>query len=123
MNIDGLGDNGKFLPAIFDNVIKYWSINPGEDPRAYWNDKCDENVTIRQVNGGHPIPLNVFATTALVLISLPASESMVERAFSQIKAIATDFNKSMKNKLFLSLATVKLCLRYKNKYHFQEEEQ
>lgn len=75
-----------------------------------------------QVNGGEPIKLDIFSTIILIIISLPASESMVERAFSQIKSITTDFNKSMKKDLFISLSTIKLCLRYRKKYpSFTEE--
>ena len=123
LDIDGLGEAGVFLPALLDNYISFWNVNEGEDPHAFWNERIDETIVLPQANGGNPISLSVFATVALILISLPASEAMVERAFSQVKAIGTSFNKSMSNDLFLSLATIKLCLRYRNKYFFLKEDE
>ena len=122
LNIDAIGPGGKYLAALFENYLCFWNVNEGDDPYGFWIDRLDESIRIRQVNANHPIPLNVFATTALILISLPASESMVERAFSQIKTIASDYNKSMKNDLFISLATIKLCFRYRNKYMVIEKD-
>lgn len=119
LNLHAMGPEGIFLPAIFDNFIKFACIDDGEDPYVYWEQKIDESITLPQVNGGNPISLSIFSTIALIMISLPASEAMVERAFSQLKAISTDFNKSMETDLFLSLSTIKLCTRYKNKYSFK----
>ena len=116
LDVQAIGPAAIFLPATFDNYIKFASIGAGEDPFIFWENKASESISIPQVNGNFPISLNIFATIALILISLPASEAMVERAFSQLKAIATDFNKSTAEGLFIALSVIKLCTRYKNKY-------
>lgn len=116
LNIPAIGPPAIYLPAMFDNYITYAEIGDGEDPYAYWSEKLDDTVTIEQVNGGMPISLAIFANIALIMISLPASEAMVERAFSQVKAIVTDFNRSMGKELFLALCSIKLCTRYSKKY-------
>ena len=118
LNVSAIGPSAVFLPAIFDNYLKYASIGEGEDPFIYWEERCDETIVIPQVNNGQSIKLTVFSTIALILISLPASEAMVERAFSQMKAISTDFNKCIAKDLFLALSTIKLCVRIKRKYQF-----
>ena len=51
-------------------------------------------------------------------MSLPATEAMCERCFSQIKAILTDFNRSMKKDLFTALGTIKMCICYDKNYYF-----
>ncbi|KAK8888285.1 hypothetical protein M9Y10_039351 [Tritrichomonas musculus] len=76
----------------------------------------DKKANIAHVNRGEPIPLKTFVCVALCLITLPASESMIERAFSQIKSIMTDYNKSMLGDLFIALSTIKVTSRYKRKY-------
>ena len=115
-NLEYSGPEVAFLPALFDNFIRFASVNPGEDPFAYWENLADESLQLPQINGGQPVSLKTFSTISLILISLPASEAMVERAFSQLKAIATDFNKSTARDLILALSIIKLCVRYKNKY-------
>ena len=105
-----------FLPALFDFYLDYVVFNTGEDPLAYWKSLMDKKANIAHVNRGEPIPLKTFVCVALCLITLPASESMIERAFSQIKSIMTDYNKSMLGDLFIALSTIKVTSRYKRKY-------
>ena len=41
LNIDALGESGKYIPAIFENYI------------SFWNEKIDETITLRHINGGY----------------------------------------------------------------------
>ena len=91
---------------------------PGENPIDYFQNLTRRTRIIGMVNQGRAIKCDVFATICLVILTCPASEAMVERAFSQIKAISTDFNKNMKPDLFLALSKIKLALRYKRKYDY-----
>lgn len=119
LDFDALGSSALFLPALFDNFIKFGHIDEGEDPFIFWEEKMDDSIIIPQLNSGKEISWSVFATIALTLISLPASEAMVERAFSTIKVLVTDFNKRISDDLFVALSSIKLCIRYKNKYNFR----
>ena len=35
LNIDALGESGKYIPVIFENYISFWNVNEGEDPYAF----------------------------------------------------------------------------------------
>ena len=115
-----------YLPAIFEHFINFYEVDPGDNPYFLFQRILDDDVIIQGCNGDAPIPCFMFARIALCLTSLPASESMVERCFSQLKSISTDFNKRMKKDLFLGLGQVKMCLRFERKYFFamsNEEEE
>lgn len=71
------------------------------------------------VNGNAKVPFKLFTFISLAIISLPASEAACERCFSQIKTILNEFNISMKEDLFTSLATIKICMRYKRNYFIE----
>lgn len=112
--------NTHFLPALFDYYIDRVEFGTGEDPFAFWKYCMDESAVIEHVNDGNPIPLDTFSSIALCIISFPASEAMIERAFSQIKAISTKFNSSMLIDFFLAIATIKIAKKYSRKYSLQE---
>ena len=95
-------------------------IRKGENPITYYRNLVNKKVKICGINSGNEISLKVFAILALMIITCPATEAMVERAFSALKSISTDFNQSMKEDLFNALATIKLCLRYKRNSNFNE---
>lgn len=92
----------------------------GENPFNFWKYSAYESAEIEHINDGRPIPLDNFSHIALCLITLPASEAMIERAFSQVKAISTRYNKSMLIDLYLALSSIKIEIKYARKYPVHE---
>lgn len=105
-----------FLPIIFDYYLDQVNFGTGENPFTFWKYSAFENITLNHVNESKPIPLKKFSDIALCLMSLPASEVMVERAFSHMKSISTKYNKSMLLDLFLALSSIKIAAKYQRKY-------
>ena len=110
-----------FFAAMFRFFMDNYTIDEGDSPFYLYDELKDEKVIIQGINHEQPVSYFDFAMVCKALISLPASEAMVERCFSQVKSISTDFNRSMKSDIFIALATIKLTSRYKRKYFFPSE--
>lgn len=113
-------DNTHFLPALFDYYLDRVEFGTGEDPFNFWKYSVFEFAEIEHINEGHPITLDTFSRIALCLITLPASEAMIERAFNQVKSISTRYNKSMLIDLYLALSSIKIAIKYARKYPVHE---
>ena len=104
------------FPALFEWWLSDAKINPGESTRSLWRGMKFKNVQILGFQEGRKIHLQNFWRIAVALTSLPASESICERCFSQIKHLANDLNCSMNKDLFEALATIKMASYFINKY-------
>lgn len=113
-------NNTHFLPALFDYYLDRVEFGTGEYPFNFWKYSAYESAEIEHINDGRPIPLDNFSHIALCLITLPASEAMIERAFSQVKAISTRYNKSMLIDLYWALSSIKIAIKYARKYPVHE---
>ena len=110
------------FPAIFRYFFENVDVRDGDSPFYVFDDLQHQAFVIPGVNRGHPVSFDVFASFCKAMVTLPASEAMVERCFSQVKSFATDFNKTMKSDLFIALSSLKLSVRYKRKYYFTKKE-
>lgn len=110
----------RFFAAQFRFFMDFFPIDEGDSPFFVFDDLMGEMIHIAGINNELPVDFTSFAKLCKALVSLPASEAMVERAFSAIKSITNDFNKSMGLDLFIALSTLKLTVRYKRKYFFTE---
>ena len=110
--------NTLFFPAIFRYFMDNVEISSGDSPLYVYEELEHSSFLIPGINKGNPVPFSTFAMFCRCLVSLPASEAMVERCFSQIKTLSSDFNKSMKSDLFIALASLKLFVRYRRRYFF-----
>ena len=108
----------RFFPAIFRFYLDSIKIDPGDSPFYVFDELQREEHHISGINEEKPVRFHNFAIVCKCIVSLPATEAMCERCFSQLKSITNQFKKSMKDDLFTSLATLKLCARYKRKYYF-----
>ena len=67
-------------------------------------------------NSGRPTSLKPFAEIALIIVTMPCTEAVCERAFSQMKTLLTDLNGNLSTEMFIAEATIKLAMKYKRKY-------
>ena len=104
------------FPALFEWWLSDAKVNPGESTKSLWKRMKFTNVQIPGFQDERKIPLQYLWRIAIALTTLPASESICERCFSQIKHLASDLNCNMKSDLFESLATVKMATYFMNKY-------
>ena len=111
-----------YFPAIFRYFFDNVEVNQGDSPFYVFEELENQSFSIPGINSGRPVSFSFFAAFCRALLTLPASEAMVERCFSQVKSIATDFNKTMKSDLFIALSTLKLTVRYKRKYFFTKND-
>ena len=109
-----------YFPSQLRFMLESYQVEEGDSPFYVYRDLSHESIIIWGINANKAIHFRSFALVCLAIVSLPASEAMVERAFSQIKSIASDFNKSMKSDLFIALSTLKLTIRYKRRYFFDD---
>ena len=111
-----------YFPAIYTFFMNVYEIDPGDSPFYVFNELENEHIRIPGLNGEEPVSFSSFAIACKALVTLPASEAMVERCFSQVKSIATDFNKRMKIDFAIALSTLKLAIRYRRRYFFSSPE-
>lgn len=104
------------FPALFHWWLESAPVDPGESTESLWMRMKGRSVVIPGYRFGAPVPLLNLWKIAVALTTLPASESICERCFSQIKHLASDLNSSMKPELFEALATIKMASYYMNKY-------
>ena len=108
-----------YFPAMYTFYMNVYPVNPGDSPFYVFSELQNEEHRIPGINGESPVSFANFAIACKGLVTLPASEAMVERCFSQIKSISTDFNKRMKIDFAIALSTLKLAIRYRRKYFFE----
>ena len=104
------------FPALFEWWLSEANVNSGESTRSLWRAMKYKSIQIPGFQNGRAIPLNNLWRIAIALTTLPASESICERCFSQIKHLANDLNHRMASDMFESLATVKMATYFMNKY-------
>jgi hypothetical protein len=104
------------FPALFHWWMECAPIDPGESTSSLWRKMRSKRVVIPGFHSGCPVSLSNLWKIGVALTTLPASEAICERCFSQIKHLASDLNTSMKPELFESLATIKMASYYFNKY-------
>ena len=104
------------FPALFHWWLESAPVDPGESTESLWKRMKERSVVIPGYRSSAPVSLLNLWKIAVALTTLPASESICERCFSQIKHLASDLNSSMKPELFEALATVKMASYYMNKY-------
>lgn len=104
------------LLGLFDWYIKYAEFDTGENLYSYWRQMATTTIKEKGTNSGCPTSLKPFAEIALVIVTMPCTEAVCERAFSQMKTILTDLNGNLSTDMFIAEATVKLAMKYKRKY-------
>ena len=108
-----------YISATYDQYAHYFTYNPDENPFMYWKHQATCSIEIPGIR--KVIDLQYFSSIALALISIPATEAMVERCFSSMKRIATDYNTKMRIELYLALSQIKVATKFSNKWISEED--
>jgi hypothetical protein len=98
------------LARLFYHWLASEPTIPGDDPGIFWTEKAlaSRNSTPSEWSG--------FSIVAKAIITLPATEAVCERLFSQVKAMETDYNEKMKPDLVQARARIKMAVRYRAEY-------
>lgn len=108
--------NDSFITASFDHYLDNVEFPIDQSSRVFWKLLQDQFFTENDLNDGKPISLKTFSKMATLLLCLPATEAITERCFSSFRRLLSDYNSNMLPDLFIALCTVKMHVRYKNKY-------
>lgn len=108
--------NDSFITASFDHYLDNVEFPIDQSSRVFWKLQQGQFFTENDLNDGKPISLKTFSKMATLLLCLPATEAITERCFSSFRRLLSDYNSNMLPDLFIALCTVKMHVRYKNKY-------
>lgn len=106
----------KCIIGLFDWYIKYADFDAGENLYSYWRQLKFLEIVEKGTNKGKPTSMQPLAEIASIIVTMPCTEAVCERAFSQMKTIITDLNGNLSSEMFVAEATVKLAMKYKRKY-------
>ena len=95
------------FPALFEWWLSDAPFNNGNSTRSLWKIMRFKRIQIPGFQNGRRIPLCNLWRVVVALTTLPVSESICERCFSQVKRLTSDLNRNMKPELFESLSTIK----------------
>ena len=108
-----------YIASTFDEYTHTFIFNADENPFRHWAQQYENIIEINGVK--KKINLEMFSSIALALISIPATEAMVERCFSGMKRLVTEYNSKMKTDLYLALSQIKIAAKYCNKWVPEED--
>ena len=104
------------LPGLFDYYIQEIEYSKGENMYQFFKELSIKKVTILGLNSGNPVSWNAFAIICSILLMMPCSEAVCERAFSKMKSILTDLNQNLSMEHFIAIASVKISVAFAKKY-------
>ena len=100
----------------FDWYIRNAEFDRGENLYSYWRQMKLTSFTEKGTNKGNPVSLKPFAEIASIIVTMPCTEAVCERAFSQMKTVLTDLNCNLSSDMFIAITTIKLAMKYKRNY-------
>ena len=101
------------FPALYDWWLFDSDCYPGETFYSVWR---NPNKYVKLQGNDSNISIKNLATIAMALLTLPASEAINERCFSQVKHLVTKYNRSIGSELFADVSTIKIASLFKEKY-------
>ena len=105
------------ISGLFDYYITDVEFDQGDNLFSFWNQIGRTLAKKEGLNNGVPISIKPFADIALIIVMMPCTEAVCERAFSQMKNLLTDHNGKLSTEMFVAEATVRLAQKYKRSYN------
>lgn len=109
-NDDERAENG--FPLLFDWFFENIECNAGETTVSLWR----RVRYMRVIISSKRYSMLKFWQIGISLVTMPASEAICERCFSQVRRLTNDWNKNTSVDLFEALATIRLATHFLEQY-------
>ena len=109
-NDEERAENG--FPLLFDWFFENVECNAGETTISLWR----RVRYMRVIISSKRYSMLKFWQIGISLVTMPASEAICERCFSQVRRLTNDWNKNTSVDLFEALATIRLATHFLEQY-------